>query len=142
MKKFLSTSLLLFSTAIFAYNHTVGVKITNATGTDCVLEKQIVTHGYISDPLTIPDAIFSDQTMTFTMRSYDGHRKSILLAYACGENRTATIYTDINHFQGMSLSDGYAIKSNKIHLYFTEEHNETGRFYDNSPIVVSWRLTR
>ena len=142
MNKILSTGLLLFSTAIFAYSNTVVVKITNATGTDCVLEKQIVTYGYVSDPLTIPDAIFSDQTMTFTMRSYDDHRKSILLAYACGENRTATIYTDISNFQGMLVSDGYVIKSDKIHLYFTEEHNETGRFYDKSPIVVSWRLTR
>ncbi len=35
------------------------------------------------------------------MKSDKGRRKSILLAYACGENRTASFFTDITPFQGI-----------------------------------------
>ena len=76
------------------------------------------------------------------MKSDKGRRKSILLAYACGENRTASFFTDITPFQGIQVSDGYVLKANKINLYFSEKHNDTGHMADKSPIEVLWRLTR
>ena len=142
LKKILFSCLMLFSSFIFADNNPAIVKITNATGTDCVLEKQTVIYGYVSDPTTIPNAIFSDQTIVFTLKSNEGKRKSILLTYACGDNRTATFFTDITPFQGMLVSNVYELKSNKIHLYFSEERNQTGHIYDKSPVEVHWRLTR
>ncbi len=70
------------------------------------------------------------------MKSDKGRRKSILLAYACGENRTASFFTDITPFQGMLVSDGYVLKANKINLYFSEKQNDTGHMADKSPIEV------
>lgn len=142
LKKILFGFLMLFSSVIFAKNNPVIVKITNATGTDCVLEKQTALYGYVSDPTTVPHAIFSDQTIVFRMQSEEGRRKLILLTYTCGDNGIASFFTDITPFQGMFLSHGYVLKTNKIHLYFSEEHNDTGHIADNSPIVVQWRLTR
>ena len=142
LKKILLGFLMIFSSVVFAYNNSVVVKITNATGTDCVLERQTAIYGYVSDPITVPNAIFSDQTIVFRMQSDDSKRKSILLTYACGENRMASFLTDITPFQGMLVSDGYILKANKIVLQLSEEHNETGKFGDKSPIEVYWRLTR
>ena len=134
---------MLFSGIIFAENNPVTVNITNATGTDCVLEKQTVLYGYISDPITIPNVIFSDQSIEFTMKSNKNKRKSILLAYACGDDRSATFFTDITYVQHQSFSKGFGLKSHKIHLYFTEERNKThNNIYDTSPVKVNWRLTR
>lgn len=143
MKKILFSCLILFSSATFANNHSVIVKITNATETDCLLEKQIAINSAVSDPVSLPETIFIGQTMVFTMQSHDRHKRcSIFLTYVCGDSRTVAFFTDITPFQGMLVSEGYVIKSNKIHLDFSEEHNNTGSIADKSPIEIHWRLGR
>ncbi|HVT63261.1 MAG TPA: hypothetical protein VHD33_07245 [Legionellaceae bacterium] len=141
LKRILCTCLILASSIIFAHNNPVIVKIANATGIDCVLEKQMALYGDVSDATPIPKAIFRDQTISFTMQSHESRRKAIVLNYTCG-NRSALFLTDITPFQGMLVSSGYELKSNNIHLDFSEVHNETGRILDKSPVEVYWRLTR
>ncbi|MGV3740567.1 MAG: hypothetical protein ACO1N3_04685 [Gammaproteobacteria bacterium] len=142
-KKILVICSLLFSSVALASANDVIVHISNATGTDCILKKHLQLYGDLFDPLELPTSIFSDQSITITMKSSaDKDRKAILLAYECGENFSATFLTDISPFQGMLISDGYVLKSNKMHLYFSEDHNKTGHISDRSPVKVSWRLTR
>ena len=126
MKKILLSCFLLLSTPILAESvDQFLIKISNAMPTDCTLKDQVILFGHVSDHTTT-----------------SGRRKSILLAYACGDNRTASFFTDITPFQGMLVSDGYVLKANKINLYFSEKHNDTGHMADKSPIEVLWRLTR
>ena len=135
--------LILFSSTLYAYNNPAIVRITNATGTDCVLEKHIPLYGVLAENESIPNVIFSDQTIVFTIKpNEEERRKAVLLSYACGDNRSITIFTDITSFQGMFISDGYVLKTNQIHTTFSEEHNETGHSGDKSAIEVHWRLTR
>ena len=137
--------LLLFSLPALAdFTNPASITVTNATGTDCVLTNQIPVFGFLSDPTVLPTALFKDQTITINMRSDEKnrHRKSLLLSYECGENMTATFFTDITPFQGMLVSDGYTLKNNKMQLYFSESQNDTGRFYNKSPLKVHWHLTR
>lgn len=142
-KKILILCSLLCSPVVLAKSNDVILNITNATGTDCVLKKHLQLYGDAVDPIEFPTSIFSDQTIAITMKSnVDTNRKSILLAYECGDEFSATFLTDISPFQGMFVSDGYVLKSNKMHLYFSEDHNRTGHMSDSSPVKVSWRLTR
>lgn len=142
LKHILIFFFILFSSTIYANNNSVIVRITNATGADCVLEKQLALFGYVDENGSIPNAILSDQTIVFTMKSDEGRRNAILLSYACDDNRSITFFTDITPFQGMLVSDGFVVKASKIYTTFAEEHNETGRMSDSSPIEVHWRLTR
>ena len=142
-KKMLVICSLLFSSVILANTNDVILTISNATGTDCILKKNLQLYGDLFDPIEFPTGIFSDQSISITMKSNaDTNRKAILLAYECGDNLSATFLTDISPFQGMLESDGFVLKSNKMHLYFSEDHNKTGHMLDRSPVKVSWRLTR
>ena len=125
-KKIFLICFLLLSTPLLAESvDQFLIKISNAMPTDCTLKDQVILFGHVSDHATT-----------------SGRRKSILLAYACGDNPTAIFFTDITPFQGMLVSDGYVLKANKINLYFSEKQNDTGHMADKSPIEVLWRLTR
>lgn len=124
------------------------VQVTNATGSDCVLEKAIATYGHISEPTLLPDAILNGQTLSFTLKpdseqsssTLCGYkRKALLLAYSCGENRSAKFLTDVWPFQGMLDVLPRNIRAEKIHLDF-KIHNESGRYKNNSPVTVQWTL--
>jgi hypothetical protein len=155
LKKILLTCFMCLSSNLFALcdkNEVIDslvVKITNATGADCVLEKNIATNGYISDPILFPEALLDKQTVVITMKPYFDQRtstmcgyrrKSILLAYRCGEDRSATFFTDTIPFQGMLETDATIIRANKLALVFKETYNESGRFQNNAPVMVEWTL--
>ena len=71
MKTILLCCLLFFSTSIWAADESdrVVIKISNDTGSDCILKKQAVINGKISDAITFQKEIFRDQTITFSMNS-------------------------------------------------------------------------
>ena len=155
VKKILLACFMCLSSNLFAFCDkdiaidSVVVKVTNATGADCVLKKSIPTDGYISDPIILPDAILDKQTIAITMKPYSDQRtstlcgykrKSIMLAYRCGEDRSVTFFTDIMPFQGRLLSGGRIIRANQIHADIKEEDNESGRFKNHSPVMLKWTL--
>lgn len=143
-KKIFVIFLLWFSPfAVANTDNDVQIKITNATGSDCILKKQLSLYGDLVQPSDLSMDILRDQSIMFTMKSdTDSNRKAILLAYDCNDDFSATFLTDVAPFQGMLVSSSRVLNAQKIHLYFTEDYNESGQMYNHSPIKVSWRLTR
>ena len=129
MKTILLYCLLFFSTNIWAEDESdrVVIKISNDTGSDCILKKQAVINGKLSDPIAFQTVIFRDQTMTFSMDSAGilTRRKAIVLSYACGEEQDVTIFTDISRYDGMFLTTGHRLYAKHIYARFIEEHNRS-----------------
>jgi len=97
---------------------------------------------------SIPDAIFRDQSIEFSLRSEPyrlGSRKekSILLTYACGKHQKITLFTHIESFEGMFLSHSKVFDvEHNLHATFKETRNNTGKMFDKSPLEVQWTLTQ
>ncbi|MCR9191915.1 MAG: hypothetical protein NXI01_04575 [Gammaproteobacteria bacterium] len=147
MKKILLIGLIFCSTGIWASPDQVNIKIANDSGKDCLLEKQTILYGHVSDYTSIPDAIYHDQSIKFSLRSEPyrlGFHKDkwIVLTYACG-NQSITLFTRIEQFQGMYFSHSKVFDvEHDLHATFKETRNNSGRAYDQSPIEIQWTLTQ
>ncbi|MCX7091538.1 MAG: hypothetical protein NTU48_08825 [Legionellales bacterium] len=146
MKTILLCCLLFFSTSIWAEDESdrVVIKISNDTGSDCVLKKQAVLNGQISNSISFQKEIFRGQTMEFSMSSEGKYtrRKAIVLSYACGEEQDVTIFTDINRYDRMFLTEGYMLNAKHIYARFVEEHNRSWSASDQSFIILHWIFYR
>ncbi|MBP6919088.1 MAG: hypothetical protein KBB94_09245 [Legionellaceae bacterium] len=144
MKKILLVCFLLCSSPLLAYDDQAIIKITNATDADCVLTKKTLLYGQISEGSQLPDVIFRDQTLEFSMRSDAQLRfgvrkdKMLLLTYHCADNQEATLFTSISPFQDSFVTSPEmrtAVSSQK-NMQAKAEHITT------FPLQVHWTLKK
>lgn len=143
MNKIVLAWVFLISTPTMAYQDQVFIKITNTTDKDCVLTKKIIPYGHISDHTQLPDVIFRDQTIEFTMRSgplrFEQRKdKMLLLSYHCDDNQNITLFTIISPFQDSYFPDpniSEATTWSKDLLVKTEQKI-------TAPMEVHWTMTK
>ena len=143
MKNIVLAWVFLVATPAIAYQDQVFIKITNTTDKDCVLTKKTIPYGHISDNTQLPDMIFRDQTIEFTMRSgplrfEQGKDKMLLLTYHCDDNQEISLFTFISPFQDSYLSDPRILGSStwSRDLIVKTEQKIT------SPMEVHWTMTK